>query len=762
MYRNEKSQHKMPISRYGITQERRTFVPEEREREYTWRDEERLPRWAWYAEQASWEPDDPEELHESEETFASLMRGEYLTPQLQKTVQQMGVALTQMRRDAHNMQTTRYHIFDGTLLSRMEDTFTYQGTTKTPLPLQKQASIAILVNERTREWLDGRITVVTDTTVSFTTQTEIPSSLLKQFTLVEDTDWLLKRQQEALLSCFGEMKGQLCAKVFGYLPARYGLVSLEGRLEPFTPNEEQRQGTAHALGSEVTMIIGPGGTGKSYVLTNAGRLLLQQEPQSILLTSHTNIATDHLFIEMVDTLEKSGDERVSHLLAEGRIVRSGTPQDKRLQEGGAYFHLTVSAIAHQHLGPQFASDDAQAQQRLQEIVQQMEDGKHTKNFSKLQEEKTHIENQLRLFKSQVAKMKTKVLQQASLIAATGTEMYLNSTLLKHVFETVIVDEISMVPLIEVLLVVIHATQRVIVAGDPRQLDPIFKTACKEHERAKVMPEAVQWLAQDLYTYHRVTIEDAEKGKKGCVLLKEQRRTHPIIVAPLNHLMYKGVLTNHPQTLYAPPIAPLPACPLLLVDTSKAQDSKTRKPSSGQARTNVHHVQVVAALVPQILATLPKLPSSADFHRPQIGILAPYRSQVQLIRQALEKAGLAQYVHVGTVHTVQSLEFEVVIFDTVEAPRMQPYSFTFDKIQDTRGMPTTASRVLNVGHGRAKHKLIYLAHRDHLNQYQPNNPEGNPDKQRLVVELVNWAYREGHISSAKILDPSLGEEDEDSL
>ncbi len=314
-----------------------------------------------------------------------------------------------------------------------------------------------------------------------------------------------------------------------------------------------------------------------------------------------------------------------------------------------------------------------------------------------------------------------------------------------------IDEISMVPLVEVLLLVMHATQRVIVAGDPQQLDPIFKTACKEHERTNVMPEAVQWLARDLYTYRRVTIKGAEKGEKGCVLLKEQRRNHPVIVEPLNHFIYSGLLTRPAQTLYAPKIAPLPECPLVLVDTSEAHDSRTSKRSSGESRTNVHHVDVVTALVPQVLATLPMQPSSADLSKPRVGIVAPYRSQVQLIRQALTKAGLVQYVHVGTVHTVQALEFEVVIFDVVEAPGMRPYAFVFDKIRDECGMPTKASRLLNVGHGRAKHKLIYVAHRNYLNRCQPSNPEGSREKQYLVVELVNWAYKAGHVSSVEVIN-----------
>ncbi len=384
-----------------ILQERKVFVSREREREYTWRDEERLPRWMWHAARTEWDRDDPEEQQERQETFASLIRNEYLTPQLQETVQQMSVALTQMRQDARKMQTTKHHAWNGRLLSHTDDSFTYQCSTKMPHQMQKQASIAVLCDDTKQEWLEGRITDITKTTVSFATRTVIPSSLLKQFTLIEDTDWLLKRQQEVLTSCFGETKGQLSAKVFGYLPARYQLVPLEGMLEPFAPNEQQQQGIAHILGSEVTMIVGPGGTGKSYVLTNAGRLLLQQESQSILLTSHTNIATDHLFVEMVKTLEESGDERALRLLAEGRIVRSGTPHEECLQEGGAYFRLTTAAIAQQRLGPQFVSEHAQLQQRLQEVVQLLEISKHKKDLPEVQEEKAHIEDQLRVFKTRV-------------------------------------------------------------------------------------------------------------------------------------------------------------------------------------------------------------------------------------------------------------------------------------------------------------------------------------------------------------------------
>lgn len=131
--------------------------------------------------------------------------------------------------------------------------------------------------------------------------------------------------------------------------------------------------------------------------------------------------------------------------------------------------------------------------------------------------------------------------------------------------------------------------------------------------------------------------------------------------------------------------------------------------------------------------------------------------VNLIRRKLHEAGLLQDVHVGTINTVQSLQFEVVICDVVEAPAdlpfrkpLRPWSFTFDAVVDAQGMATEATRLLNVAHTRARHKLIYVAHRDWLHQHQPDNPNNMRALRRLLVELVDEAYDLGYVSAKEIL------------
>jgi len=100
--------------------------------------------------------------------------------------------------------------------------------------------------------------------------------------------------------------------------------------------------------------------------------------------------------------------------------------------------------------------------------------------------------------------------------------------------------------------------------------------------------------------------------------------------------------------------------------------------------------------------------------------------------------------------VQSLQFEVVIFDTVEAPGLRPFDFTSDAIFDAQGMAAEATRKLNVAHTRARYKLIYVAHRDWLHRHQPPNPNNMRVLRRLLVELVDEAYKSGHVSAAEIL------------
>lgn len=360
------------------------------------------------------------------------------------------------------------------------------------------------------------------------------------------------------------------------------------------------------------------------------------------------------------------------------------------------------------------------------------------------EERDRIKAKIEELKAQQEAFKAQIIDEAQLVTTTITSVYLNAHLLEREFDVVVVDELSMISVIGVLLVASRALQRFVGAGDPMQLSPVVKLVNESKA-----PLAREWLGKDLFTYLGVSIFDAKNGEKECVLLTEQGRSHPNIIAPVNHLIYLDMLTSREGTAKAPGIAPHAEWPLMLVDGT-GTEARCIKPSKNKPRENDYHARVSVELARQSLESLPPLSPDDDPSIPRVAIVAPYRSQVQLTQKKLREAKIAHLVHVGTINTVQSLEFPVVIFDTVEAPGIRPWEFTFDCTLDDRQMATEATRKLNVAWTRAQHKLIVIAHRKHLHNHLPHHMEEDPGKQRLLVDLVDWAGREGYVSAANIL------------
>jgi hypothetical protein len=893
---------------------------------------------------------------------------------LKVMLEQMVLAFDQAIADAETAEDVTYFAFNGELVTQSGDHYTYQFKLRTQWEPEENSRVYIEIDKQAKQKLVARVVSLIGNTLMLSTRDLIPEQLLKKVTLIEDTVWLLKRQRDVLKAYLEgqleEAPGGYAAKALGLAPVRYGTKRTRGKLGrlKFTPDEQQLQAIAHGLGSERTIIVGPGGTGKSAVEALLGNLFLKED-LSILAVSHTNIATDNMFLRLVQFAEESGDADLLHLLRTQRLVRQGDPRHRSLLTG-AYRHLTVNAIADERLGEltqtRLRIEEAQraqvkrieglahrleqeearwhserarlepaieelqskladleererkriesinrgikeegdkraaAKQQLDPLMSQQADlerqlrwwqgdlhrqttsGERARrearlgaaqqqlaelqkrgafkrflagqqheldvataqqailarkedldeadraiaalssslhqnrmtqirpwatiqkaeaeikrlqaacNFSSWTEEmkpyrkqlgplltamqegedalearrvelesardeKSRNDARLADLKAQLASVKTQVVAEARLVATTITGCYLNAELLRRQFDVVLVDEISMLSVVAALLVALRATRHFVVGGDPMQLLPILKTVCSEQEREEKMPEALKWLARDLLSYLGVTIFDAIGGEKGCILLIRQGRMHPKILAPINHYVYQDMLLSRPETDDAPPIAPLPDAPLMLVDSSASSDSRTRKPSKDESRVNEYHVKVVVALVPQVLASLPPRSASEDPSVPRIGVLAPYRTQAKYLRRALRAARLDEFVHVGTINTAQALEFETVILDTVEAPGLAPFSFTMDRILDERNIATDATRRWNVGHTRARHKLIYIANLDYLHRHQPKNPTNSPAKQRLLVELADWAAREGSITSLEVLGATEGEQ-----
>jgi len=118
-----------------------------------------------------------------------------------------------------------------------------------------------------------------------------------------------------------------------------------------------------------------------------------------------------------------------------------------------------------------------------------------------------------------------------------------------------------------------------------------------------------------------------------------------------------------------------------------------------SRRNEKHAKQVVKLVRQLL--------EEGIDPKQIGVITPYRAQTalirSLIRDELDESWSSSSVEVGTIHTFQGREKEVIIFDLTDA---EP--FGAGRLLDERGPNgKDAIRLLNVAFSRARSKLILL-------------------------------------------------------
>ena len=165
---------------------------------------------------------------------------------------------------------------------------------------------------------------------------------------------------------------------------------------------------------------------------------------------------------------------------------------------------------------------------------------------------------------------------------------------------------------------------------------------------------------------------------------------------------------------------------------------TKQPPRGSSKYNEYHVDCVVQLIRLLLAQLP------DGEEPMIGIVTPYGAQKIRIRAALQTLGLLHRVHVGTVHSFQSVEYPCIIFDTTEGPGVPIRQFT-SNTWGWDGMPHEATRLLNVAHSRARDKLIYIANVDYITER--HLPASKRYRQsHLLTHIINAICEQEYIAS----------------
>jgi hypothetical protein len=275
------------------------------------------------------------------------------------------------------------------------------------------------------------------------------------------------------------------------------------------------------------------------------------------------------------------------------------------------------------------------------------------HLSELETRILGLRAQIDLIDRQIADLQGNVLERARVVVSSLTQTYVNRALVSQRFTTVIIDEASIAPIPAITYASALASKSVVLVGDPKQLPPI---CIAESEEAR------KWLGRDIYTVAEVSYETMEKDPR-VVFLPKQYRMHKSIMEVVNKHFYDGRLINERHSSDDSPFDALWPCEksrLVLIDTQAALPFMgVEKRIRSQSRFNLYHVEVVVAILRRWLEDMHIDPGS-------VGVISPYRSQVNFLTGRIHEIFKDIRVEVGTVHTFQGREKDCIIFDTVES------------------------------------------------------------------------------------------------
>jgi very-short-patch-repair endonuclease len=459
-------------------------------------------------------------------------------------------------------------------------------------------------------------------------------------------------------------------------------------------------------GEWVRFLWGPPGAGKTHCIGALTSSLLQRNSNHrALIVAPSNVAVDAAILELVSALENNSLGRT--FVSSRKIFRYGYPRSEAVLRRSDLF------------GPEELK-------RISEQIFETYKALRLATAKKLSDEKVAT---LRATVLQLQEARKKAvanyLSNANVIATTISSVFTGSNPVADLpsWDTVILDEASMVNGATILFLASLACKHLLIAGDPRQLAPIF-----EWTRNSMPSESLtQWLARDPYEVGGLATGDmwnkiVKTNDNRMARILSQRRCHSRIWE-LTARLYPAVnsYVDDEQLNKISALPPLSGEATVILDLSSGRT--TNQISSSESAPTIA-VNFESACRPAgsswenpptaMLAVDLSREIRADNPNCTIAIITPYRGQVRLIRTWLrgesELDPKLQGVEVGTVHSFQGGESDVVIFDIVDGP---PRPNLGALLRDETGM-----RLVNVALTRARGKLVVIAHKDWMRGVDP--------------------------------------------
>lgn len=404
---------------------------------------------------------------------------------------------------------------------------------------------------------------------------------------------------------------------------------------------------------DLALVHGPPGTGKTTTLVEAIRNTISTERQ-ILVCAASNAAVDLI-------AEKLTQRGV-------RVLRIGHPA--RVTE--EVVSSTLDARLSEHQDAKLLKDLRKKSEEFRALGK-----KHKRNFGRNErQQRKLLLDEAKTLKEEARALEDHMvndeLNRAEVIACTLVGANSNY-LYGRTFKTLFVDEASQA-LEPAAWIPIMKADRVVMAGDHWQLPPTVKS---RHAEAEGLAE----------TIFRRTIERYSSD----VMLEVQYRMHEEILHFSNHYFYKGRLNSgeiiiNRRQLFKNAVE--------FIDTAGCGFDEKVNPETLSTYNKEEAVFVLNQLE-RVLKELDK----ADAGNVKIGIIAPYKAQVELLKNYLEGFDcykkMEKQISVNSVDAFQGQERDIMIISLVRSNPAGEIGFLADV------------RRMNVTMTRAKHLLVMV-------------------------------------------------------
>ena len=446
--------------------------------------------------------------------------------------------------------------------------------------------------------------------------------------------------------------GGMKAETFSFAPMRF----------PYL-NKTQEDAVNKVLrAKDVAIVHGPPGTGKTTTLVEAIYETLRRENQ-VLVCAQSNMAVDWIS-------EKLVDRGIN-------VLRIGNPT--RVNDKMLSFTYERRFEAHPDYEMLWAIRKAIRELRAH---RKRGDEKYHQKMERLKERATELE----------VRINAQLFGEARVIASTLVGSA-NRLLEGQKFGTLFIDEAAQA-LEAACWIPIRRVSRVIFAGDHCQLPPTVKSiAALKGGLGKTLMERI-----------------VENRPETVTLLKMQYRMNEEIMRFSSDWFYGNQVESAPEVKYRS-ILDLDI-PMTWVDTSQLMEPEEDKGKIEEDRGRLFKEEFVGESFGRINkaeAELTLLTLESYFkkigkerileERLDVGIISPYRVQVQYLRRQLKKKEWAKpYRHLITVNTVdgfQGQERDIILISLVRSNDEGQIGF----LRDLRRM--------NVAITRARMKLIIL-------------------------------------------------------